>query len=161
MLRARKILAYVAERIEPGSASSTNPGTTTLLTSPTTPTFPHHTTTTTTTNSSSSSTIAAAPPPDDHLKPEDYLELYCNGQLLPPKMTLASIRTHVWRSGGDVVLHYKANGRKAILHAPKAAIPGDGADAGGAVASGGAAGGQGAAGMSGGGEVGSDHFGSA
>jgi WD repeat-containing protein 48 len=29
-------------------------------------------------------------------------------------MTLASLRAHVWRGGGDVLLHYKANGRKEI-----------------------------------------------
>lgn len=31
-------------------------------------------------------------------------------------MTLASVRAHVWRGGGDVLLHYKANGRKEIKH---------------------------------------------
>ncbi|RAR09394.1 WD40 repeat-like protein [Stemphylium lycopersici] len=81
MLRARKILGYVAERIEP------------------------------------------APTKEDlqrdgpALKPEEYLELYCNGQLIPPTMTLASIRAHVWRGGGDVLLYYKANGRKEIKQA--------------------------------------------
>ncbi|KAF2739819.1 WD repeat protein-like protein [Polyplosphaeria fusca] len=74
MLRARKILAYVAERIEP--------------------------------------------PPEkddpDQIRPEEYLELYCNNQLISPLMTLASIRAHVWRGGGDVLLYYKANGRKEI-----------------------------------------------
>jgi WD repeat-containing protein 48 len=84
MLRARKILAYVAERIEPG------------------------------------------PPPDakldpNALKPEEYLELYCNNQLVPPTMTLATMRAHVWRGGGDVLLFYKANGRKKIKFAPNAA----------------------------------------
>lgn len=29
-------------------------------------------------------------------------------------MSLATIRTHVWKSGNDVVLYYKANGRKEI-----------------------------------------------
>lgn len=29
-------------------------------------------------------------------------------------MTLATLRTHVWRGGNDIVLHYKANGRKEI-----------------------------------------------
>jgi WD repeat-containing protein 48 len=33
-------------------------------------------------------------------------------------MTLASIRAHVWRGGGDVLLHYKSNGRKVIKHTP-------------------------------------------
>jgi hypothetical protein len=31
-------------------------------------------------------------------------------------MTLATIRTHVWRGAGDVVLNYKANGKKDIKH---------------------------------------------
>ena len=37
-------------------------------------------------------------------------------------MTLASIRAHVWRGGGDVVLYYKANGKKEINHAPNAGL---------------------------------------
>ncbi|GAW14777.1 hypothetical protein ANO14919_041800 [Xylariales sp. No.14919] len=77
MLRVKKILAYVAERIE-------------------------------------------APPtePDPNaLKPEEYLELYCNDQLLPNTMSLATLRAHIWKGGNDVVLYYKANGRKEI---PKA-----------------------------------------
>jgi hypothetical protein len=40
-------------------------------------------------------------------------------QLISPTMTLATIRAHVWRGGGDVLLHYRANGRKQILHAPQ------------------------------------------
>ncbi|KAG6107902.1 hypothetical protein E4U14_003938 [Claviceps sp. LM454 group G7] len=74
MLRVKKILAYVAERIEEGGDEA----------------------------------IA------DKLAPENYLELYCNDQLLDPLMSLATIRTHVWKSGNDVVLYYKANGRKEI-----------------------------------------------
>jgi WD repeat-containing protein 48 len=33
-------------------------------------------------------------------------------------MTLATIRSHLWRGGGDIVLYYRANGKKQILHAP-------------------------------------------
>ena len=33
-------------------------------------------------------------------------------------MTLASIRAHMWRGAGDVLLYYKANGRKEIKHTP-------------------------------------------
>ena len=29
-------------------------------------------------------------------------------------MTLATIRTHIWRSSGDIILFYKANGKKEI-----------------------------------------------
>ncbi|PHH65440.1 hypothetical protein CDD81_2544 [Ophiocordyceps australis] len=45
---------------------------------------------------------------------EEYLELYCNDQLLDPAMSLATIRAHVWKGGNDVVMYYKANGRKTI-----------------------------------------------
>ncbi|XTI83619.1 WD40 repeat-like protein [Cenococcum geophilum] len=83
MLRARKILNYVAERIEPAPEN----------------------------------------PDPDALKPEEYLELYCQNQLVSPTMTLASIRAHVWRGGGDVVLFYKSNGRKDIKYAPRALTP--------------------------------------
>ncbi|GAB1313383.1 hypothetical protein MFIFM68171_03593 [Madurella fahalii] len=81
MLRVKKILAYVAERIDP---------------------------------------VPEGEEPDpDALKPEEYLELYCNDQLLPLKMTLATLRTHVWRGGNDIILHYKANGRKEIPMPPR------------------------------------------
>ncbi|KAI0884818.1 WD40 repeat-like protein [Annulohypoxylon maeteangense] len=74
MLRVKKILAYVAERIEPQTEE----------------------------------------PEPGALKPEEYLELYCNEQLLPNTMSLATLRAHIWKGGSDVVLCYKANGRKEI-----------------------------------------------
>jgi WD repeat-containing protein 48 len=77
MLRAKKILGYVSERIDPVPLDEV-------------------------VNSSA-------------LKPEDYLELYCQNQLIPPNMTLATIRAYVWKTGGDVVLYYKSNGRKPEL----------------------------------------------
>ncbi|KAL1967903.1 hypothetical protein VTN77DRAFT_2320 [Rasamsonia byssochlamydoides] len=73
MLRAKKILAYIAERIDPPNPNDPDP-----------------------------------------MKPEEYLELYCQNTLIPPNMTLATIRTHIWRSSGDMVLFYKANGKKEI-----------------------------------------------
>jgi WD repeat-containing protein 48 len=100
MLRVKKILSYVAERIDP-------------------PADPEH-------------------PDPDALKPEEYLELYCNeqvscptsqvmnteqymltrSQLLPITMSLATLRAHVWKGGNDIVLYYKANGRKYIPNPP-------------------------------------------
>ncbi|KAK8250398.1 WD repeat protein-like protein [Phyllosticta capitalensis] len=91
MLRARKIMAYVAERIEP----------------------------------------APEQPDPDAMRPEEYLELYCNGQLIPPTMTLATIRAHVWRGGGDVLLYYRANGKKEIKHASASTAPGTAGAGGG------------------------------
>lgn len=32
-------------------------------------------------------------------------------------MSLATLRTHVWKGGSDIVLYYKANGRKEICPA--------------------------------------------
>lgn len=29
-------------------------------------------------------------------------------------MTLATIRTHLWRTSGDIILYYRANGKKEI-----------------------------------------------
>ncbi|KAL2829950.1 hypothetical protein BDW59DRAFT_141518 [Aspergillus cavernicola] len=74
MLRAKKILAYVSERIEE----------------------------------------LANDPAQDAMKPEEYLELYCQHSLIPPNMTLATIRAQFWRSGGDMVLNYKCNGKKEM-----------------------------------------------
>lgn len=33
-------------------------------------------------------------------------------------MTLATIRAYIWRSSGDMVLYYKANGKKEIRPPP-------------------------------------------
>ena len=88
MLRAKKILAYVAERIEP--PSDIDPRT---------------------------------------LRPEEYLELYCQNQvrfcvfqasdekakgiqLVDHNTTLGTLRAHIWKTGGDVVMYYKSNGKK-------------------------------------------------
>ncbi|KAJ1325097.1 WD repeat-containing protein 48 [Microdochium nivale] len=90
MLRVRKILAYVAERIDPDYDESNA----------------------------------------EALKPEEYLELYCNEQALPNTMSLATMRAHIWKGGNDVVLHYKANGRKELpkeLPQQAPAQPADGA----------------------------------
>ena len=75
MLRAKKVLAYVAERIEATSEQ----------------------------------------PDPDVIKPEDYLELYCQDQLVAHNTTLATLRAHVWKAGGDVILYYKSSGRRPEL----------------------------------------------
>ena len=75
MLRAKKVLAYVAERIETPSEQSDV----------------------------------------DSIKPEDYLELLCQDQLVAHNTTLATLRAHVWKAGGDVILYYKSNGRRPEL----------------------------------------------
>ncbi|KAF3765531.1 hypothetical protein M406DRAFT_88397 [Cryphonectria parasitica EP155] len=93
MLRVKKILAYVAERIDPTLEDAEN----------------------------KTEEDPAA------LKPEEYLELYCADQLLPINMTLATMRAYIWKGGNDVVLFYKANGRKEIpLPAPEAPTASEG-----------------------------------
>lgn len=91
MLRAKKVLSYIAERIDPANPADPDP---------------------------------------NPMQPEEYLELYCQNivcdflsscaidinilQLVPINMTLATIKTHIWRTGGDMILLYKANGKKVI-----------------------------------------------
>ncbi|KGO35869.1 Protein of unknown function DUF3337 [Penicillium expansum] len=82
MLRTKKVLAYVAERIDPANPDE---------------------------------------PAESAMAPEEYLELYCQKMLCPPNMTLATIRTHFWRTSGDMVLHYKTNGKKEI-HPPRSLL---------------------------------------
>lgn len=40
-------------------------------------------------------------------KVQEWLELSCNGEVLPTNMTLITIKTRVWRNLGDVVLKYR------------------------------------------------------
>ncbi|KAJ5952203.1 uncharacterized protein N7479_010616 [Penicillium vulpinum] len=82
MLRTKKILAYVAERIDPVNPDESA---------------------------------------ESVMPPEEYLELYCQKMLCPPNMTLSTIRTHLWRTSGDMVLHYKTNGKKEI-HPPRSLL---------------------------------------
>lgn len=81
MLRAKKIMSYVAERIEP------RPG----------------------------GMLLDDEDDADALKPEEYLELWCQNTLVKPTVTLATLRAHIWKNGGDVVIYYKSNGRRPEL----------------------------------------------
>lgn len=78
MLRARKMAAYIAEKLEPPDPM--------------------------------------AEPDPNALRPDAYIDLYCNNQLLPPRTTLAWMKSHIWKGGGggEMVIQYKANGRKPI-----------------------------------------------
>ncbi|KAG0362124.1 hypothetical protein BG005_006619 [Podila minutissima] len=51
------------------------------------------------------------------LRPETWLEILCNDQVLPPTMTLATIRTHYWKTSSDVVLtyRYRLSGAAAVV----------------------------------------------
>lgn len=44
-----------------------------------------------------------------------YETLTAEIQLIPPLTTLATLRVHYWKNPGDVVLYYRSNGRKASL----------------------------------------------
>ena len=91
MLRAKKIIAYVTDRIDPDNAPD--------------PDDPQQ----------------SQQPSEDStndqplLKPEDYIDLICHDQRVPHDMTLATLRAHVWKTGGDVVVYYRSNGRKPRL----------------------------------------------
>ena len=44
----------------------------------------------------------------DVFVPERDIEILCNGEVLPVHMTLATVRHCMWKSGGDVVFHYRS-----------------------------------------------------
>ena len=102
-------MAYVAERIEapPPPAPRLDPASSTDAPN----------------SDSASAPESSAPAAPVALKPEEYLELYCQGQRVDPNTTLATLRAHVWRTGGDVVLYYKSNGRKELRLPHPAEVP--------------------------------------
>jgi WD repeat-containing protein 48 len=53
-------------------------------------------------------------------------------------MSLATLRAHVWKGGADVVLHYRANGKREIPKMVKEEAEGGHADAAGGSGGGGA-----------------------
>lgn len=97
MLRAKKILAYVTERIDPPDDAALQANVNDLNNLDPDPS----------TDGTTSSSYAP--------KPEEYLDLYCQGQKLDPEMTLNTIRYYVWKSSTDLLLYYKGNGRKPEL----------------------------------------------
>ncbi|OCT44386.1 WD repeat protein [Cladophialophora carrionii] len=126
MLRAKKIMAYVAERIEaPAHAPIAPPPDTAQSSATHTDSEPPPPA-----QQASEAGPTEIPAPDseqenaeEQLKPEEYLELYCQGQRVDPNTTLATLRVHVWRIGGDVVLYYKSNGRKELRLPHPAQVP--------------------------------------
>ncbi|KIW81880.1 hypothetical protein Z517_04906 [Fonsecaea pedrosoi CBS 271.37] len=118
MLRAKKIMAYIAERIEaPPVQQQAPPSETAAEGEQSTETehldVPPH------------AAVEPEESPESQLKPEEYLELYCQNQLVHPNTTLATLRVHVWRTGGDVVLYYKSNGRKQLRLPHPSQVPTD------------------------------------
>jgi WD repeat-containing protein 48 len=123
MLRAKKIMAYVAERIEVPPAQVAPPPNTTGSSATNTDTDPDPAA-----ESHPEPLPAAAPrtetaSAEPDLKPEEYLELLCQGQVVHPDTTLSTLRVHVWRTGGDVVLYYRGNGRKKLRAAHPGNVP--------------------------------------
>ncbi|OAP64923.1 hypothetical protein AYL99_00895 [Fonsecaea erecta] len=113
MLRAKKIMAYIAERIEAPAGQQAQ---STEATEGQQPTETQH---------AEITPAEAEENPESQLKPEEYLELYCQNQLVHPNTTLATLRVHVWRTGGDVVLYYKSNGRKKLTLPHPSQVPTD------------------------------------
>ncbi|CAK7270505.1 hypothetical protein SEPCBS119000_004125 [Sporothrix epigloea] len=114
MLRVKKILAYVAEKLEaPSSTSLAAP--TPAAGVPGVPPVPEETETAESDVPGADSTaISAVEPQTQPLRPEEYLELYCNEQRLPHAMSLATVRAHIWKNSSDILLYYKSNGRKKL-----------------------------------------------
>ncbi|OAA57949.1 WD repeat-containing protein 5B [Niveomyces insectorum RCEF 264] len=82
------------------------------------------------------STITQPEAEAEVMKPEEYLDLYCNDQRLPHAMSLATVRAHIWKNSNDILLYYRANGRKALPVQQPAAANGEGGAAAGTEGSG-------------------------
>ncbi|RPB21524.1 WD40 repeat-like protein [Terfezia boudieri ATCC MYA-4762] len=115
MLRCRKVIGYVAERLPPEYAL-------TLPLEPKTDGAPPATeggvaTTAMATETETATETATLPVPVEPLKPEDWLELVCQGQVVHPNQTLTTLRSHIWKSGGDVALYYRRKDWKKMQEA--------------------------------------------
>ncbi|EWC45391.1 hypothetical protein DRE_00790 [Drechslerella stenobrocha 248] len=77
MLRARKIVTYIYDRLDPLPAQAGGPGTD----------FG-----------------------EERRRPDEWLELMVKDEIIPLNMTLATMKAHVWRTGGDVTVHYRIKG---------------------------------------------------
>lgn len=136
-LRIRKVMAYVAEKLElhqtsrapsisgasqaaetdtqPSSPSQATAGAADAslpavkLNGPT----PGHSRAASETSVASQSTHSSSVPTQQGqqttlgLDPERDIEVLCGDVVLGGRMTLAMVRTHYWKSGGDVVLSYR------------------------------------------------------
>ncbi|EPS36103.1 hypothetical protein H072_10520 [Dactylellina haptotyla CBS 200.50] len=89
MLRARKIVTYIYDRLDPLPAQAGGPGTD----------FG-----------------------EEKRKPEDWLELMVKDEVIPLNMTLATMKAHVWRTGGDVVVHYRIKGGEDPIERRKVVV---------------------------------------
>jgi len=94
MLRVKKILAYVAERIE---AAPESPDPDAL-------------------RPEEYLELYCYDQVSDPLRPISSSD---RPKKLPITMSLATLRAHVWKGGADVMLYYKSNGRKPIRYEKK------------------------------------------
>ncbi|KAI8906949.1 WD40-repeat-containing domain protein [Gorgonomyces haynaldii] len=40
-------------------------------------------------------------------KPTKYVQILCNDKVMSPRTTLATVKHYYWKSGGDIILHYR------------------------------------------------------
>ena len=104
MLRCRKVVGYVAERLPPEYT-------------PTSPLEEQEPKPDGTPLATGGGVVATTATPVGPLKPEDWLELVCQGQVVHPNQTLTTLRSHIWKSGGDVALYYRRKDWKKMQEA--------------------------------------------
>lgn len=114
----------------PSSTSST-PSTTPISPSPS----PQPTSATTSTATSTTTTSSGAPlpthlPPTTQISaspspstkprqfPDDFLEYLCNDKVMPPEITLQTIRTYHWKSSDELLLTYRVSPKYLAVNQP-------------------------------------------
>jgi len=103
VLRVRKVLIYVMEKLESIQQGSSATDQVSTGTQP----IP------TSRRASSEKSQALSGSPNRHTTSElgryaeEEFEILCNDMILPANMTLAAVRHYIWKQSADLVLHYR------------------------------------------------------
>ncbi|XP_054154026.1 WD repeat-containing protein 48-like [Oppia nitens] len=102
MLQVRKVIEHVYEKmLGTNSESGSTAAQSTSATGSTGPTNGHN-------NGTKNSDNSGADRDDERLSiAEEKVELSCQEMVLDPNLDLRTVRHFIWKSGGDLVLHYK------------------------------------------------------
>ncbi|GBC09120.1 hypothetical protein RclHR1_08610007 [Rhizophagus clarus] len=112
MLRARKILAYIVEKLELDQPpiNDGNPETESTATNEYLEKALNDSTEANNNDQEADNTGQSATKAEEKnnaMKPELWLELICQDQVLSPTMTLATIKSHMWKFSGDLTMTYR------------------------------------------------------
>jgi WD repeat-containing protein 48 len=101
MLQVRKVIEHVYEKMMIGSSGSEAGSTTGGETNNSNHNNDHRS------KSSGPTSPASMSDADDRASAEERVQLLCQDQLLDPNMDLRTVKHFIWKSGGELILHYR------------------------------------------------------